>query len=168
LESARQDLAATTVESIAVRAGVGKQTIYRWWPSKWEVILEALLEHAESDVVTDTGPGGSPADRVSAFLASTFALIAGPHGNGPLLRALMAQAQLDPAFAVAWRDRFIQPRRRALLRLLEDGSHEDRQAAVDLVFGGMWYRLLTDHGRLDRAYARRLTTAALALAAQRG
>jgi AcrR family transcriptional regulator len=163
LALARHDLGGTTVDSIAVRAGVGKQTIYRWWPSKWAVILDALLCHAEREVVThaDTGP---LAEHLAAFLVSSFRLLTGPDGNGPLLRALMAHAQMDPGFAVVWRDEFILPRRRALLQLLLDhGEHDDREAAVDLLFGGMWYRLLIEHGPLDDAYARRLTTAALGL-----
>jgi AcrR family transcriptional regulator len=162
LELARRDLAGTTVDTIAARAGVGKQTIYRWWPSKWAVILDALLDHAERDVLADTG-SGPLADRLTAFLVSSFDLIASPDGDGPLLRALMAQAQLDPAFAVTWRESFIAPRRRALLELLDRGSDEDREAAVDLLFGAMWYRLLIGHGPLDQAYARRLSTAATAL-----
>jgi AcrR family transcriptional regulator len=162
LELARHDLAGTTVDSIAVRAGVGKQTIYRWWSSKWAVILDALLSHADREVVAEAGTG-SPAERLEIFLRSTFRLLAGPDGDGPLLRALMARAQMDPGFAVVWRDQFILPRRRALLRLLDAGQRDDREAAVDMLFGGMWYRLLIEHGPLDDAYARRLTTAAMGL-----
>ncbi|MGC4746007.1 TetR/AcrR family transcriptional regulator [Micromonospora sp. DT201] len=162
LELARRDLGTTTVDSIAHRAGVGKQTIYRWWPSKWAIILEALLEHAERDITagTDSGP---LAERLATFLASTFAQLAGPDSDGPLLRALMAHAQQNPAFAVAWRDLLILPRRRALLELMSEGRNEDREAAADLLFGGMWYRLLIEHGPLDHAYAHRLATAAAAL-----
>src|SRR4051812_4324408 len=162
LELARRDLAGTTVDAIAARAGVGKQTIYRWWPSKWAVILDALLDHAERDVVAGTG-AGPLTERLTAFLGSSFDLLAAPDGDGPLLRGLMAQAQLDPAFAVTWRENFIAPRRRALLELLGQGTDENREAAVDLLFGAMWYRLLIGHGPLDQAYARRLTTAAIAL-----
>jgi AcrR family transcriptional regulator len=162
LALARHDLGGTTVDAIAVRAGVGKQTIYRWWPSKWAVILDALLGNAEREVVTDpeTGP---LAERLVTFLVSSFRLLTGPDGDGPLLRALMAHAQMDPAFAVVWREEFILPRRRALLKLMDHGRQDDREAAVDVLFGGMWYRLLIEHGPLDDAYARRLTTAAVGL-----
>jgi len=162
LALARHDLGGTTVDSIAVRAGVGKQTIYRWWPSKWAVILDALLGHAERKVVTNTGTGPLT-ERLATFLVSSFALLTGPDGDGPLLRALMAHAQTDPGFAVVWRDEFILPRRRALLQLLDIGRLDDREAAVDMLFGGMWYRLLVGHGQLDDAYAHRLATAATGL-----
>lgn len=59
LESARDLVSrsgprAVTVDEIATAAGVGKQTIYRWWPSKSSVIMEALIE------LTDPDPGDLP------------------------------------------------------------------------------------------------------------
>jgi AcrR family transcriptional regulator len=167
LSLALDNLSDMTVDSIARSAGVGKQTIYRWWSSKWEVVLDALLEYADQEVVILTD--GPLLERVVGFLSSTFALITGPGGVGPLLGALMAQAQVDPGFAVSWREKFVMPRRRALMQLL-DGTVEqtaDNDAAVDLLFGGMWYRLLVSHGPLDEPYARRLAMAALSLTCRR-
>jgi AcrR family transcriptional regulator len=178
LDLAGEGVEAMTVDALAARAGVGKQTIYRWWPSKWLVVLEALLEHAEHEVVA--AADGPLEERVTKFLTSSFALITGPGHTGPILKALMAHAQLDPDFADAWRIRFIQPRRQALLHLLEplgatpqgdatpqgEGSAApgpQAEAAVDLLFGAMWYRLLIGHAPLDESYARSLSAAALAL-----
>src|SRR6185312_1951178 len=47
--------AALTVEAIAARAGVGKQTIYRWWPGRGAVILDALAEAGPPPPLPDTG-----------------------------------------------------------------------------------------------------------------
>src|ERR1700749_1847689 len=48
--------AGVTIEGIAARAGVAKQTIYRWWPSKVDVLLDTLIEDAEQALaVPDTG-----------------------------------------------------------------------------------------------------------------
>ena len=54
--SAERGYAQVTVEAIAASAGVGKQTIYRWWRSKGAVVLDALLQAAEPEIgFPDTG-----------------------------------------------------------------------------------------------------------------
>lgn len=158
------DLGALTVDRIAARARVGKQTIYRWWPSKWAVILDALLERAEHEVRADSG--GDLTEQLTEFLTSTFTAITRDGGSGTALRALMAHAQLDPEFAALWRERFIAPRRAALAQTLttagqhgEPPARLDPEVIVDLLFGAMWYRLLIDHAPLDEAYARQLVVA---------
>jgi AcrR family transcriptional regulator len=138
--------AALTIEGIAARAGVGKQTIYRWWPSKADVVLDALLELARERVRTpDTG---SLAEDLKAFLAATFRA----RGPRPILVGLMAQAQFDPAFAVQFRERFLFARRAALRSIFERarqrgelGADVDVEVLLDVVFGVLWYRMLVDH-----------------------
>jgi AcrR family transcriptional regulator len=161
LHLARDNLDDLTVDRIAAAAGVGKQTIYRWWPSKWDVLLEALLDLAEREVRM---PGAGPlrAD-IDIFLTTTFASITHANGTGQLLRALMAHAQLDPSFAVAWRDQFVQPRRAALITLLTTAQARgelrgsDPEVAADLIFGALWYRLLVGHAPLDAEFALQIT-----------
>ena len=161
LQLAQHDLGMLTVDQIAARAGVGKQTIYRWWPSKWAVVLDALLDRAEREVVAESG--GPLQVDLAGFLTSTFLAITRDGGAGPLLKALMAQAQLDAAFAALWRERFLLPRRQALVRLLRAAAQRgetppdlDADVTADLLFGGLWYRLLAGHAPLDGAYARQL------------
>ncbi|MGW2210695.1 TetR/AcrR family transcriptional regulator [Streptomyces sp. NPDC001781] len=158
LDLAAEDLPGLTVNRIAERAGVGKQTMYRWWPSKWAVLLDALLERAETEVRADDAGERGP-DPVG-FLATLFATVGRPDGTADLLRALMAQAQVDTEFAVLWRERFILPRRRALTDVLAKArgvgllpEATDVETACDLLFGGMWYRLLVGHAPLDAAWA---------------
>ncbi len=154
--------ADVTVDAIAAQAGVGKQTIYRWWDGKAAVLLEALGDFAEGEI-PERDLGGLEAD-LRAFLGASFS--AGEKGVVPVLRALMAEAQRDPAFAAAFRRAFIERRREAVRRLLaraaarrELGPGADRELLVDLVYGALWYRLLVGHAPLDAAFARKLARA---------
>jgi AcrR family transcriptional regulator len=149
--------AALTIEGIAARAGAGKQTIYRWWPSKADVVLDALLDQVATHIaVPDTG--SLPEDLVT-FLVDTFR----QRGQRPILVGLMAQALLDPVFAKQFRDRFLFSRRAALRELLERArargeiaGDQDLELLLDVVYGVLWYRLLLDHGPLSDEAGRRL------------
>ncbi|PSR67482.1 TetR family transcriptional regulator [Nocardia sp. MDA0666] len=149
--------AALTIEGIAARAGSGKQTIYRWWPSKADVVLEAMLtEVAAVIAIPDTG--SLPGD-LTAFLADTFR----QRGQRPVLVGLMAQALLDPVFAQAFRDRFLFSRRDALRQIIdraiargEVAADMDPDLMIDVVYGVLWYRLLLDHAPLDDESGRQL------------
>src|SRR5882757_8904543 len=83
--------AQLSIEGIAARAGAGKQTIYRWWPSRADVVLDALLDVAASRIAVPD-EGSLHAD-LNAFLAATFR----QRGQRPVLVGLMAEALLDPA-----------------------------------------------------------------------
>ena len=145
---------ALTIEGIAARSGAGKQTIYRWWPSKADVVLDALATKADLYVpITDLG--GLRAD-LRAFLTATFTLGRQEHVVD-VLRALMAQAQLDPEFGQRFRTSFLQRRRDALgvilARAQVRGDLPPRLPAstvIDIVFGVLWYRLLASDQPLDQ------------------
>jgi AcrR family transcriptional regulator len=152
---ADQGFAALTVEGIAARAGVGKQTIYRWWPTKADVLLDAIATKADLFVPLDDH-GSYPAD-LRAFLTDSFAL-----GRRPvvvaMLQALMAQAQTDPEFKVRFRSGFLEQRRAALRSIVaRAGDRGDlpagprRETVLDMVFGVIWYRVLTSSDPVDDA-----------------
>jgi AcrR family transcriptional regulator len=149
--------AALTIEGIAARAGAGKQTIYRWWPSKADVVLDALLDLAATKIpVPDEG---SLSADLTAFLSATFR----QHGLRPILVGLMAHALLDPVFAAGFRDRFLFSRRAVLRDILdravargEIAADVDLELVVDVVYGVLWYRLMLDHAPLDDAAGEQL------------
>jgi AcrR family transcriptional regulator len=150
--------AALTIEGIAARAGAGKQTIYRWWPSKADVVLDALLDMAETHVIVPD-EGTLDAD-LSAFLSATFR----QRGQRAVLTGLMAQTVLDPAFAIAFRERFLFKRRAALRGILERATERgeiapgtDLELLIDVVYGVLWYRLFVDHAPLNEKAGRQLT-----------
>jgi AcrR family transcriptional regulator len=147
--------AGLRMEAIAKRAGVSKETLYRWWRSKADVLLEALAERGERTIpVPDSG---SLAEDMRTFMRATAASADAPTQR--ILRALAAEAASDPEQATLVRDRFIARRRAALGELLDRavqrGELDQAQAetALDLVFGSLWYRLIFGIGPLDRDWA---------------
>jgi AcrR family transcriptional regulator len=155
-----RDYRTVTIEGIAAKAGVGKQTIYRWWPSKAAVVLEAFTARAESDVpVPDTGNLKADLER---FLGTTFEKLS--HESGPIVRALMSEALLDREFGDALREIFIAKRRQALHEIFYHAVQRgdvceniDFEVVIDLIYGPMWYRLLNAHAPLNTQFARQLT-----------
>src|ERR1700733_11865335 len=97
-----------TIEGTAAPAGGGKQTIYGSWPSKADILLEAGAAKADLHVpVTDHG---SYRADLRAFLEASYQM-AGHPGLADVLRALMAEAQIDPEFGARFRDAFLDRRR---------------------------------------------------------
>lgn len=149
---------ALTVDGIAARAGVGKQTIYRWWASKADVVLEAAGAEAAGRIkVPDTG---ALETDLRAFLTMTFRL----RDQQPVVVGMMAQSLLDPEFAVKFREQFIFGRRAALRALFERAHDRGElpsgvrvELMLDVVFGVLWYRMLVGHAPLTQHTARQLT-----------
>jgi len=148
-----------TIEAIAAEAGVGRQTIYRWWPTKGAVVADALMRHAR--VTVPERDTGSLAGDLTAFLTDSFAGLR-PEGFAGALREIVAAAQADEHVARVLTD-FTAARRAALRSLLERGqaagelaTGADLDMLVDMTYGVLYYRLLIGHAPLDEAAARSL------------
>jgi AcrR family transcriptional regulator len=165
------DGAPVTVDTIARAAGVGKQTLYRWWPSKGAVLLDALTDRAGQDVpAPDTG---TLRGDLRAVVTATFEA-AQREPWAPALRTLTREAARDPHLAELMRG-YTESRRAVLRALLERGrergelpSGRDVDLMVDQVYGVFWYRFLLEHAPLDTEAAGRLTDALLAQAVSFG
>jgi len=158
LELVAQGTGAASLEAIARRAGVGKQTIYRWWSSKSALLVEAMTEYARVEVQAPRT--GDLPTRLESFLVATFRN-GRRHAVAQALRAIMAEAQSDTAAAEVLAQ-FTAQRRSALRALFEDDASERRldpaelDSIVDQAFGFIWYRLLVGHAPLTQAAASRL------------
>jgi AcrR family transcriptional regulator len=148
-----------TIEAIAAEAGVGRQTIYRWWPTKGAVVAEALMRRAR--VAVPDRDTGSFAEDLAAFLTDSFAGLQ-PDGFASALREIAAAAQTDEHVARVLAD-FTAARRAALRSLLARGqaagelAHDaDLDMLVDMAYGVLYYRLLVGHAPLDASAARSL------------
>src|ERR1035441_11077478 len=105
---ADRGLAAMSIEEVAARAGVGKTTIYRRWPSKGLLALDAFVtSFREEQPLPDTGT--LRGDLVAALRGWVRAVTQTP--MGPMLTGLIAAAQYDPELRGAWRDRGLEPLR---------------------------------------------------------
>jgi AcrR family transcriptional regulator len=149
-----------TIEGVAARAGVGKQTIYRWWPSRAALVLEAYL--SGSDVVTPPAETGSVREDVRALLGWLVAVLAEPSG-GPVVAGLVADMQHDAQLAEGFRRDVVPARREAMLAALERGRERgelradaDLELAVDALHGAVFYRLLLSGEPLDADFVERL------------
>lgn len=148
-----------TVEAIATEAGVGKQTLYRWWPSKGAIVSEALAETATERVPLPHT--GSLRRDLETFLVATVRQVRQERG-ARTLRRLAREAAVDDHAAQALRE-FTQHRRAALRGLLEGyrdqiGAGHNVDLLIDQAYGTIWYRLLLGHRPLDDAMARALAT----------
>ncbi|WP_242883850.1 TetR/AcrR family transcriptional regulator [Actinomadura litoris] len=138
-------LAKMTVEEIAKRAGVGKQTIYRWWGSKAAVLQEALNERVNSTIdFPYTGDLRADLHTQMSRVAEAF----GSEDFAPYT-GLIAAAQEDPEVAASLRQHMIEPRVRACEERLRRGQEEgqiredfDIDTLVEMLYGPLYYRLL--------------------------
>ena len=146
---AERGLAAMTIEEVAARAGVGKATIYRRWPSKGLLALDAFVASFSAlQPLPDTGT--LRGDLLDALHAWVRAVTRTPMGR--MLADLIAEAQHDPELRAAWRDRVMEPLRsqhrimldRAIARG-EIAPSVDREVVLDLFFGAAQHRLLLGH-----------------------
>jgi AcrR family transcriptional regulator len=150
---------AVTIDAIAAEAGVGRQTIYRWWPSKGAVVADALARHAR--VVVPGRDTGSFTGDLTAFFTDSFAGLEN-QVLADRLRQIVAEAQHDEHVARVLAD-FTAVRRAALRALLERGrtagelgADADLDMLVDMAYGVLYYRLLVRHAPLDEKAARSL------------
>ncbi|MEU5160577.1 TetR/AcrR family transcriptional regulator [Streptomyces sp. NPDC020875] len=102
----RKGFAKVTIEAIAAQAGVGKPTIYRWWPSKGAVVLEAMNEELGDDFgFPDTGD--ITADLTTQITAVSQRLITGRMSEA--FKGVLGEAQNDPALMKAFRETILEP-----------------------------------------------------------
>jgi AcrR family transcriptional regulator len=152
-----------TMEAIASRAGVGKQTIYRWWPSKGSVVFDALLD----EMVEGSGPQllAATGDVVQDFrttLEGSVGEFTDPNRD-KLLRTILAEVQHDPVLSQELIDRLLRPQFDAAIERIraaqEAGQIDadlDPRIAMEMLFGPMLHRWLLRAAPLDRSYVDRL------------
>ena len=135
-----------TVESIAARAGVGKATVYRWWPNKAAVMIEAFREVVGPEVPFPDS--GCLEDDIRLQMDKFTRMLVSPRGR--MLAGFLAAAQSDPDVAAALSEYWIKPRRaeakealRGKRRWKESHADLDPELVLDILYAPLYYRVMT-------------------------
>jgi AcrR family transcriptional regulator len=150
LKATRDILAASgyarlTIEGVAAKAGAGKATIYRWWPSKWQLVLEATAAHLAIGVVPDTGDTRRDLIVAAGQLIKTFS----DRLAAIVIYAVIASLDDDPKFARAFRDTWVLPWRQSAEEAIRRGiargnlaADTDANFVLDVIVGTVLQRTL--------------------------
>jgi len=146
---------ALSMDAIAGRAGVGRMTIYRRWPNKAAIVMDAFV--ARVDPNTLFLPARNYLDSIRLQMRTMAKAFRGK--DGTLLRALLAEAQFDPELAAALCERWTMPRRRMAIAYFEEGMRQgfvrpdvDPNAMIDVLYAPIYYRLQMGIGPLTDGY----------------
>ncbi|MBB4943081.1 AcrR family transcriptional regulator [Streptosporangium album] len=157
-----------SIEAIAARAGAGKQTIYRWWPSKGAVLFDAFLMLSEGETGTAALPdtGDLEAD-LKTVLRATAEELSDPRYDGPM-RALNIEILNDPVLAADYLQRLDLPMKEIKKERLRSAqcagdlaADLDLDVAVDLLFAPLLSRWMFRSGPLSAEFADTVVETAL-------
>lgn len=144
-----------TIEAVAAHARVGKATIYRWWPTKADLVIDAFASLVGPEL---SFPSAGPVlESIHAQMKRWAVIFHSPLGQ--IVATVIGAGQSEPEILEAFRSHWVEPRRveaRALLRQAiasgELRADIDPETALDLLYGPLYMRLLVRHGPLDEAF----------------
>jgi AcrR family transcriptional regulator len=145
-----------SIEGIAARAAVGKATIYRWWPSKGALAMEAFLD-AVAPAITFPETQSARAD----LLVQIRKVAKAYRGKtGQIVREMIALGQFDAETRRVFIEGYLEPRRHAAKQVIQRGVAQgefrrsiDPDVAVDALYGPIFHRMLTTHAPIDDGFA---------------
>jgi AcrR family transcriptional regulator len=148
-------VASISLLHIARKAHVSSATIYRWWPTKEALLLDAFLNKADREVVLKND--GAPLERLKEYILQVGRFFTGKNGIVAvrLLTAIQDNAMLRKEFM----KRVYSPREKAFRKTVQEAI-EQRQlpattevsAFLDTIFGPLFSRLLIRHEQIDEAF----------------
>ncbi|MBI1326070.1 MAG: TetR family transcriptional regulator [Alphaproteobacteria bacterium] len=157
-----------SIEAIAKKAGVGKTTIYRWWPNKVAVVLDALNTQIEQPNKKAVAQATDIFDAFSFHLDRLFHVFQGKTGR--IVSEAMAEAQSSPEAVKIFYDCFLLDFEKELYELIEQGKAQksiavniDADTIVDMVYGAIIYRFMSGAQTLDMAFVEKLKAHSLVL-----
>ena len=157
-----------TIEAIAADAGVGKTTVYRWWPDKGALVVDAFASSTETKLhFPDTG---SVYRDMSLQMNQFLGILRTRRGR--IVAELLGAGQSDPELLEAFRERFLRPRRQEAYKTLRRGIERgelpkrlDLDLVLDILYGAMYMRFLIRHDELSESYVKEVCRLVLGNAA---
>ena len=148
-----------TIEAVAAHAGVGKATVYRWWPNKAALIADAFAGSTTRKLhFPDTGSVCTDMSQQMRQLIKIFS-----SRRGRIVSAILGGGQSDRDLIAAFRERFLWPRRREAYATLERGilrgelrKDVDMDLLLDSLYGPIYMRFLIRHDKLTPDFVDRL------------
>lgn len=161
----RNGYAATTIEAIAAEAGVGKQTIYRWWPSKATLFVEVYTDIASRKALT-APQSGTTESRLAEILKALFALYR-ETSAGAILAGLIGDSVADGTTRTALAEGLIVGRADIVSGIVRSGVAREELSCLpevvnEVVVALVWKRLVMNPEGLDDAFAEDLAAQAIA------
>jgi AcrR family transcriptional regulator len=159
-------LGELSIEAIAKKAKVGKTTIYRWWPNKASVAMEAFLEQPGVQNIMPTS--ASPTETIKKQIENLIRQLKGQ--NGRIIAGIIAESQSDASVLDLIYDKFLKDRVGTLYTQFDLGQKSgefntelDSDIAIDMIMGPLFLRVLSGENALDNSFAERYPTQALSM-----
>ncbi len=147
--------AQLSIEAIAADAGVGKATVYRWWPNKGALVVDAFASSTEAEL---RFPDSGSVYRDMALQMNQFLAVL-HSSRGRIVKAVIAAGQSDAKLLEEFRNRLLRPRRQGAYRTLRRGIERgelpenlDLDLVLDILYGAMYMRFLIRHDELSESY----------------
>ena len=144
-----------SIEAIAADARVGKATVYRWWPNKGALVVDAFASVTTDDL--HFPDRGSVYKDVSLQMNQWLGVLRSPRGR--IVAAVIAGGQSDAELIEAFRSRFLRPRRQEAYQTLRRGIERgelprnlDLDLVLDTLYGAIYMRFLIRHDDLSEHY----------------
>jgi AcrR family transcriptional regulator len=157
-----ESYAAFSIEAVAARAGVAKQSIYRRWSSKGSLLVDLYMDGLE--IPGAVASRNFKDDLLAVLLQTTRRVQDTAFAN--ILKSLVVEAQSNPEMRKLVQIKIVEPRREAMRRVIANGKKSkelpeelDTEMILDFVFGAVWFNLLLGEESLTSKFAHRVVKA---------
>ena len=144
-----------SIESIAARAEVGKATVYRWWPNKAALVIDAFVSVVGEELGFKSK--GSVQNALRDQMRRWTIVFRSPLGR--IVASVIGAGQSEPEILEAFREHWVEPRRREAREMLKRGIKNgeikdlDPDTILDILYGPLYFRLLVQNTPLSSDFA---------------